>query len=220
MVVGKIRGEWKKFGVRGKSIFQIFCVLSQNILRSLAKLLRSLAKTFAFPRKNLRSLAKICILSQNQLSSDCLLYSLEWFIQLRMFTMERFIEFYFELGLKKYSAWFKARFWDILKRLMWLNVLKQWHWRTKFDNNKIIRLILITLLIILLLIKQNSPEYECNALHVKLFLPHRKRLCYMNKYGDFYKIPNLFTVYIRPMHRKADETRTEIAVVHKMLNAA
>ncbi len=86
------------------------------------------------------------------------------------------------------------------------------------NNNKIIRLILITLLIILLLIKQNSPEYECNALHVKLFLPHRKRLCYMNKYGDFYKIANLFTVYIT--HRKADEPRKELAMVHKTLNAA
>ncbi len=39
----------------------------------------------------------------------------------RMFTMELFIDFYFEFGLNKgiqISAEFKARFWDILKRLM------------------------------------------------------------------------------------------------------
>ncbi len=80
MVVGKIRGEWKKIGVGGKNIFpmfcvlsqrylrsleklcvpsQNFCVLSQRYLRSLAKLLRSLAKIFAFPRKY------ICVLSRN-----------------------------------------------------------------------------------------------------------------------------------------------------------
>ncbi len=44
------------------------------------------------------------------------------------------------------------------------------------NTDNVIRLILITLCIILLLIKQNSPEYEGNALHDKLFLPHRKRL--------------------------------------------
>ncbi len=87
MVVGKIQGGRKK--------------MFSNVLRSLAKLLRSLAKIFAFPGKTFAFPRKdICVLSQNQLSSDCLLYSLQWFIQLHMFTMERFIEFYFELGLK------------------------------------------------------------------------------------------------------------------------
>ncbi len=44
-----------------------------------------------------------CVLLQNQLSSDKLfLFTLQlaWFIQLCMFTVERFIKFYFELGLK------------------------------------------------------------------------------------------------------------------------
>ncbi len=34
---GNIRGEWKKFGVGGKHIFQMFFVLSQRYLSSLAK---------------------------------------------------------------------------------------------------------------------------------------------------------------------------------------
>ncbi len=56
-------------------------------------------ETFAFSRKDICILSQnFCVLSQNQLISECLLYSLQWFIQLRMFTMERFIEFYFELG--------------------------------------------------------------------------------------------------------------------------
>ncbi len=58
--------EWKQFGVGGKNIFQ-----------------------FAFSRKD------ICVLSV-QLSPDCLLYSLQWFIQLRKFNGA----FYFERGLK------------------------------------------------------------------------------------------------------------------------
>ncbi len=44
IVVGKIRGEWKKIQGGRKKYFS-------NVLRSLAKLLRSLAKIFAFPRK-------------------------------------------------------------------------------------------------------------------------------------------------------------------------
>ncbi len=58
IVVGKNQSEWKKFRVGGKNIFQMFCVLSQNFCvpsRNFAfspKLLRSLAKIFAFPRKN------------------------------------------------------------------------------------------------------------------------------------------------------------------------
>ncbi len=74
--MGKIRGEWKKFGVGGKNIFQMFCVPSQNF----------------------------CVLSQNQLSLDKLfLFTLQLAVihTARMFTMERFIEFYFELGLNK-----------------------------------------------------------------------------------------------------------------------
>ncbi len=127
MVVGKIRGEWKKIGVGGTNIFpmfcvlsqrylrsleklcvpsQNFCVLSQRYLRSLAKLLRSLAKIFAFPRKY------ICVLSRNfafprktlafSLPVQHFLFTLRlmWFRQLRTFIMEQFIEFYFELGLK------------------------------------------------------------------------------------------------------------------------
>ncbi len=51
MAVGKIRGEWKKFGVGGKNIFQMFCVLSQNFCVP--------SRIFAFPHKD------ICVLSQN-----------------------------------------------------------------------------------------------------------------------------------------------------------
>ncbi len=51
IVVGKIRGEWKKIQGGRKKYFS-------NVLRSLAKLLRSLAKL-------LRSLEKLCVLSQN-----------------------------------------------------------------------------------------------------------------------------------------------------------
>ncbi len=75
---------------------QNFCILSQRYFRSLAKLLHSLAKL-------LRSLAKIFAFYRKtnwvRTNSSCLLYSLRWFIQLRMFTMERFLTFYFELGL-------------------------------------------------------------------------------------------------------------------------
>ncbi len=92
MVVGKIRGEWKKIGVGGKNIFPMFCVLSQRYLRSLEKLLRSLAKIFAFPRKTLAFSLPV----QHFLFTLRLL----WFRQLRTFIMEQFIEFYFELGLK------------------------------------------------------------------------------------------------------------------------
>ncbi len=48
IVVGKNQSEWKKFRVGGKNIFQMFCVLSQRYLRSLAKLLRSLVNIFFF----------------------------------------------------------------------------------------------------------------------------------------------------------------------------
>ncbi len=51
----------------------------------------------------LRSLKKLCILSQNQLSSDILyMFTLQLaVVTARMFIMERFIEFYFEIGLNK-----------------------------------------------------------------------------------------------------------------------
>ncbi len=48
IVVGKNQSEWKKFRVGGKNIFQMFCVLSQRYLRSLAKLLLSLVNIFFF----------------------------------------------------------------------------------------------------------------------------------------------------------------------------
>ncbi len=62
-------------------------------------------KCFAFPRKTFEFSRKyICVLSQNQLSLDKLfLFTLQLAVihTARMFTMERFIEFYFELGLNK-----------------------------------------------------------------------------------------------------------------------
>ncbi len=86
--VEKIRGGRKKY--------------LSNVLRSLAKLLRSLEKLCVLLQRYLRSLAN-CVLSQNQLSSDKLfLFTLQLAVVMaRMFTMERFIEFYFELGLNK-----------------------------------------------------------------------------------------------------------------------
>ncbi len=90
IVVGKIPGERKTFGVGGKNCFQMFCVLWQNFCVP--------SRNFAFPRKTFAFSRKyICVLSQNQLSLNCLLYSLQWFIQLRMFSIHRV---YFELGLK------------------------------------------------------------------------------------------------------------------------
>ncbi len=127
MVVGKIRGEWKKIGVGGKNNFPMFCVLSQNLcvlsqryLRSLEKLcvlsqryLRSLANMFAFSRETLRSLAKLLRSLANifafprktlafSLPVQHFLFTLRLlrFRQLRTFIMEQFIELYFELGLK------------------------------------------------------------------------------------------------------------------------
>ncbi len=54
-MVGEIRGEWKKCGVGGRNIFQMFCVLSQNFyvpLRNFYVLLQrylcSLAKPVEF----------------------------------------------------------------------------------------------------------------------------------------------------------------------------
>ncbi len=72
-------------------------------------------KCFAFSRKD------IYVLSQNQLSSDKLfLFTLQLaVVTASMFTMERFIGFYFELGLKVIQSVLSSRhgFWDILKRL-------------------------------------------------------------------------------------------------------
>ncbi len=81
-MVGKIRGEWKILDGSKK--------LFSNVLHFLAKLLRSLAKIF-------------CALSQNQLSLDKLfLFTLQLAVVTAcMFTMERFIEFCFELRLNK-----------------------------------------------------------------------------------------------------------------------
>ncbi len=84
-----------------------------NVLRSLAKLLCSLKK-LCVPSHNFCILSKkfyipsqnFCVLSQNQLSLDCLLYSLQWFIQLRMFSVcSQSIEFILNLdsSIKKYS---------------------------------------------------------------------------------------------------------------------
>ncbi len=135
-------------------------------------------KTFAFSRKT----------SWVRTNTSYLLYCLQWFIQLRMFTMERFITvlFWTWTQYKEIKSVLNSRHdsSDLLKCLMWLNVLKQWHWGPNsiiINNDNIIKLILITLLIILLLIKKNSPEYERNMLHVKLFLPYRKRLRWANE---------------------------------------
>ncbi len=63
--VEKIQGEWKKFRVGGKNIFQMFCVLSQNfcvLSQNFCVPSRNFAfsrKTFAFSRKD------ICVPSQN-----------------------------------------------------------------------------------------------------------------------------------------------------------
>ncbi len=62
IVVGKIRGEWKKFRVGGKNIFQMFCVLSQNFCVPSRNFAFS-RKTFAFSRKD------ICVPSQRYLRS-------------------------------------------------------------------------------------------------------------------------------------------------------
>ncbi len=60
---------------------------------------------FCVLSKRLRYLEKLCVLSQNQLSSDKLfLFTLQLaVVTARIFTMERFVEFYFELG-PKYKA--------------------------------------------------------------------------------------------------------------------
>ncbi len=52
--------------------------------------------------------------------------------------IERFIEFILNLdyNIKKYCQCLVQRTLDITKCSMWLNILKQWHWRTKFNNNK------------------------------------------------------------------------------------
>ncbi len=48
IVVGKIQGEWKKIGVGGKNIFQMFCIPSSNFCILLQRYLRSLAKPIEF----------------------------------------------------------------------------------------------------------------------------------------------------------------------------
>ncbi len=77
----------------------------QETLHPLANILHSLAKIFEFHGNfcvlfqiYLRSLVKQKQ-SWVQTNSSRLLQSLQWFIQLRMFRVEQFIEFYFELGL-------------------------------------------------------------------------------------------------------------------------
>ncbi len=103
---------WEKFSVGGFFFFKCLpfprktfafsrkdiCVLSQTFCVP-SKNFAFLRKTFAFSCKD------ICVLSPNQLSSDKLfLFTLQLSVfTARMFTMERFIEFYFELGLNSNS---------------------------------------------------------------------------------------------------------------------
>ncbi len=87
----KRHGGGKKLRWEEKIFFYYFFAFSSKSFALPQETLWSLAKIFAFSRKTFSFLRK---------NTSCLLYSLEWFIQLNMFTMERFIEFHFELGLK------------------------------------------------------------------------------------------------------------------------
>ncbi len=87
----KGHGGGKKSGWVEKMWFsQNFCVPLRNFafpwetLRSLAKHLHSLAKIFVCPRK---TFAFSRTTSWVRTNTSCLFYSLQWFMQLRMFTM-------------------------------------------------------------------------------------------------------------------------------------
>ncbi len=85
-MVGKKYGQWKKFGVGGKNIIQMYCILSLNF--------SILAQIY------LRSLAKLL---QNLLSSDKLfLFTLQLaVVHTAPYVHNGVVEFYFDLGLKQ-----------------------------------------------------------------------------------------------------------------------
>ncbi len=135
----------KKILVGGKNIFQFFvCVLSQNFCVP--------SRNFAFPRKTfVFSRKDICIPLQNFcIFSEIYLHSLTKHLRSlakrvdigqtlhvdftacsgsyssvhsQCSSSESFIV-NLDSSMKKHSQ-FKTRFWDILKHLMWLNVLIQ-----------------------------------------------------------------------------------------------
>ncbi len=107
------------------------------------------------------------------------------FIQLHTFTMERFIELYFELFKYLVHAYQGM----VLGHSKTLNVK---HWRTKFSAHLINKAD-----------NQNSPEYE-RKLHVKR-IPHRKKM--LNGLRQWYKKAKFGIQFIHKLYMKAGKPR-------------
>ncbi len=90
-MVGNILCEWNILWWEDKIFVKCFVFPQETFVFS--------GKTFAFSHKTFALSRKdICILSQNQFGQTLPVYFTA--CKFHMFTMERFIPFYFELGLK------------------------------------------------------------------------------------------------------------------------